>query len=61
MSLGQYAEIIAQYSNCHIQLDHNTNIISITDPYTLTVTMPGVPSHQEGIHVFKPTQAYWSL
>lgn len=40
---------LAKYSNCSAQFNRNTKVIPITGLYNmLTVTMLGVPSHQEG-------------
>lgn len=61
--IQQYTEITTQtqYSNCNIQLNHNTNGIHIATLCMLTVKMLGIPSCWEGIYELKPTQACCSL
>lgn len=42
--IQQYIEIKteAYYSNCNIQLSHNTNMIPITSLYTFSITTMGI-------------------
>lgn len=44
-----------------MQLDHNTNTISITGLYMFTIMALGIPSHQEEILNMNPAQAHCHL
>lgn len=49
--IQQYTENTTQayYSDCNIQLNHNTNMFPITGPCMLTIVTLGVPSDWEGV------------
>lgn len=56
--IQQYTEIKteAYYSNCNIQLSHNTDMIPITSLYMFSITTMGITRLWEAIHGLEPAQ-----